>query len=759
MFEHKKITGLDDFFMELGDRQGKCVYFYRVNGYNVEVGSFIRRYYEAARRSGVVIEGKIPNPDEKNLSYYEEIMGMDFRLSLGFITSSLKKWLPRMDDYQRNAVAASIYDTLEALRRAGKNENMLRNAYIKFMCWLYYKFERIVGQLGGNKVPKILYEGEISSYELMLISVLSGAGCDVVLLQYKGDGSYRKVDPGLALSEELALPGMGPFPEGFNLKWLRGEIQKELDNERLYGKKPEAAACTNAWITGNVLEDIKSRADSRGDGQKFFYNCYCRVSGVEDKLTYLNELYQFQLELKSAKRKAVVIDEVIPPPTMEEIGSVSRKTYAGREQMILDLSGNIRYTANIELQRLMVKAFVDVLLEESGLPGMNVNKLTNKAVYLICWLKRYQPMLFTNWRMPDISCFIYMGGCRNENEAMFVRLLARLPVDVLVLVPDLNVKCCLEDRILYEKHYEDTLAVKKFPQENSDVHIGTAAYHAERELDTLIYQDSGIYRNQQYTRANTVTLQTIYEEIALLWKEDVKYRPNFSTVEGVVNIPVIFAKASGVKDGLVPQYWAGIKELMTEDTFLIKKVPFIGPTDPNPIKAYAAELYKNGKVLRNKIKSHPKYQYGFLREEVQEHILDKLQLLIGQKLIKGTFENGTEYAILSTVLNLPKDILRMIQKFDFTMKNPKLIYINTGEEMISLEDSILTAFLNLVGFDVVFFVPTGYQNVEKYFNRQPMEEHQIGEYVYDLQVPDLGRVPADTRTRPSWRDKLFKRGT
>ena len=53
---------------------------------------------------------------------------------------------------------------------------------------------------------------------------------------------------------------------------------------------------------------------------------------------------------------------------------------------------------------------------------------------------------------------------------------------------------------------------------------------------------------------------------------------------------------------------------------------------------------------------------------MQEHLLDKLQLLLDQKLIRGTFENGTEYTILSTILNLPKEILRMLQKFDFTKK-------------------------------------------------------------------------------------------
>ena len=95
-----------------------------------------------------------------------------------------------MTDSQRENVSGAIYDTLMGLRQAGKNDNMLKNAYIKFMCWLYYKFERIVNRLGEEKLPKILYEGNISNYELLLMNVLSIAGCDIVLLQYGGNAEY-----------------------------------------------------------------------------------------------------------------------------------------------------------------------------------------------------------------------------------------------------------------------------------------------------------------------------------------------------------------------------------------------------------------------------------------------------------------------------------------------------------------------------------------------------------------------------------------
>lgn len=756
MFERKKLHKLDDFFLDLSKRQEKGVYFYRINGYNPEIDQFIRKYYEQARRGGVIIEGKLPNPDEKNLAYYEEMMGMTFQLDRTFFDSRLQKWMPRMSQYARANVADSLYSSLQQMQRDGKTENMLKNAYIKVMCWLYYKFERIANQLGTEQVPKLLYEGDISKYELMFFSILSNAGCDIVLLQYHGDENYKKLDAGSLMSEALQLPGMKAFPSDYSLKEVLRRIQEEFNNERLYGTRPQVLNCTNAWIEGKGLDDFRKAVMTRGEDPKLFYNCFYRMDGVEDKLTYLNELYQFYLELKNAGRKVVVVDQQISAPTMEEIASVNRKNYQKQDQMLMDLSSNLKYTANVELQRLMVKAFLDIMLEEAKKEDMNLNKLTNKAVYMICWMKRYQGQLFSNWKMPDVSCFVHMGSCKNENETLFLRILARLPVDVLVLKPNQNENCELSDPLLYELKYSESMVVDKFPCESAELQIGTAAFHAERELDQIMYQDSGIYRNQQYAKAEAITLKTMYEEIALMWNEEMKFRPNFSTADESVNLPVIYAKVLGVKDGDVQQYWRSIKALLTEDTCFIDHVPYLDPTKPNPMKAYSTEFYKNGKIQKAKIKNHSQYPYGFLREEIQDYILDKLQLLIDQKIIKGTFENGTEYTIVATIMNLPKDITRMLQKFDFTKKNPKLVYLITGEEVVSLEDAILVSFLNLVGFDILFFVPTGYQNIEKHLNQKRMEEHQIGEYMYDLRIPNMASISATPKTR--WRDKIFKRG-
>ena len=44
MLEHKKIRSLNDFFVDLQNRQSKEVYFYRINGYSEEIGAFIKKY-------------------------------------------------------------------------------------------------------------------------------------------------------------------------------------------------------------------------------------------------------------------------------------------------------------------------------------------------------------------------------------------------------------------------------------------------------------------------------------------------------------------------------------------------------------------------------------------------------------------------------------------------------------------------------------------------------------------------------------------
>ena len=737
MFQLGRIEKLHDYFSACSRRREQAVFFYRVAGYSGEVAAFLTQYDQAARTNGVVIEGRIPNPDPKQLDYLAEMMGSDFQLDAGFLTQKLTRWLPRLTGAQREAVVTAMTATLQDLQAHGKNENMLRNAYIKYMCWLYYKFERILGRLGGDELPKILYDGTVSSYELQLLVILARAGADIVLLERAGDAGYLHCDPTSQYAQLYQAPGLTPFPADFSLRQLREQGRQQAERQKLYGAPAGIAPCTNAWMKAPDVKEILTAVRARGDDPKLFYNAFVVQYGVEDKLLFPSDMVAFYQQLKREGRKVCLENGRLPPPTPEEIAAVRRRNHQTAEQLAADLAANLQYPNNQQLQTLMRQAFLDVVLEEDKAVGGNLNRLLNKAVYLVAWMKRYQKDLFQNWQAPEVGVFLLFGACSGDNEALFLRLLAKLPVDVLVLLPDLNAPCVLKDPALLDLHKEHSLPMTDFPVEPSQMRVRTAAYQAEREMDSILYQNTGLYRARQHQKAEAVTLQTMYEEIGLLWDQELKYRPGFAAEGDTVTVPVLLEKICGIKDGPILPYWLEIKKLVTPETTLVTKLPWQTGLEANPMKPYATQFLRQGRLQREKIKQHKDYPYGILRPEIQDYLLDKLQVLLDEKLIAGTYQNGTEYTIVSTILGLPKDLLRRIQNFDFTKKNPKLIIISTTEETLSLEDSILVAFLNLVGFDILFFVPTGYQSIEKYFQKPFANEHQLGPYRYDLQVPDF----------------------
>lgn len=737
MFQLGRIEKLHDYFSACSRRREQAVFFYRVAGYSGEVAVFLTQYDQAARTNGVVIEGRIPNPDPKQLDYLAEMMGSDFQLDAGFLTQKLTRWLPRLTGAQREAVVTAMTATLQDLQAHGKNENMLRNAYIKYMCWLYYKFERILGRLGGDELPKILYDGTVSSYELQLLVILARAGADIVLLERAGDAGYLRCDPTSQYAQLYQAPGLTPFPADFSLRQLREQGRQQAERQKLYGAPAGIAPCTNAWMKAPDGKEILTAVRARGDDPKLFYNAFVVQYGVEDKLLFPSDMVAFYQQLKREGRKVCLENGRLPPPTPEEIAAVRRRNHQTAEQLAADLAANLQYPNNQQLQTLMRQAFLDVVLEEDKTVGGNLNRLLNKAVYLVAWMKRYQKDLFQNWQAPEVGVFLLFGACSGDNEALFLRLLAKLPVDVLVLLPDLNAPCVLKDPALLDLHKEHSLPMTDFPVEPSQMRVRTAAYQAEREMDSILYQNTGLYRAKQHQKAEAVTLQTMYEEIGLLWDQELKYRPGFAAEGDTVTVPVLLEKICGIKDGPILPYWLDIKKLVTPETTLVTKLPWQTGLEANPMKPYATQFLRQGRLQREKIKQHKDYPYGILRPEIQDYLLDKLQVLLDEKLIAGTYQNGTEYTIVSTILGLPKDLLRRIQNFDFTKKNPKLIIISTTEETLSLEDSILVAFLNLVGFDILFFVPTGYQSIEKYFQKPFANEHQLGPYRYDLRVPDF----------------------
>lgn len=749
MLLHQKIKGLEDFFKRQNERKPKGVYFYRINSYDETILEFIRKYYDLAKREGAIIDKNIENPTADNIAYFNEIIGDKYVHGPGFMAEALKKWLPRIKDYQRASIADGIYDTLEVLRRQGKNIDILKNNFIRIMCWLYYNFYNIMERLGNDDVPKIIFWGNVNFSELSTLKILSNAGADIILVQPGGDSKYMTIDPKSEYSIDLGM-GSESFPAGFDLQWLLKQHEEDKSKRLLYSNKANAKANTNTWLSGDLFEDLKNTR--RGENTSFFYNMFARINGCDNRNTYVNNLYLLYQDLKKANRSIKVINNKITNPSVDEISKIKRGNYANENQLIMDLKKNINLKSNtfIDVAR---DAFVDTMIETGKLMNMDLNKMMNKGIYILCWFQRYIPDLLGNTDIHSPApILIYFGNVETDTESLFLNMVAKLPIDVIIFNPEKKVDKLTGER-LYEVHFEETLKVNEYPTDGNNLSMGTMAYNAERDLDTMMYSDTGMYRDMQFSKANIIKLSTTYEEIKIYWKQEARFRPNFSTVDDIVNIPVMFAKISGVANSDTNTYFQNIKDLLTDTTLIYKNENIY---DRNcTVAAGVPSFFKNGRLDRDGIKHSQIYKYDYLRAETQDYILDKLSELLRRKTIAGTGQNGTEYKIITIVLDLPKEILRFIQSFDFTKCPPKLIIVNTTETVISLEDSIIVAFLNLIGFDIVFFIPTGYDNVNKYFNNQIMEEHIIGNYLYDIAIPDFNRLRSVKEKKKSFFSRFF----
>ncbi len=530
----------------------------------------------------------------------------------------------------------------------------------------------------------------------------------------------------------------------------------QLFLKNLYNSNEVKSPATNTWIIGNFESDSLKRDRERGSTQEKFCNAFIRLTGVEDKTRYTQELFYWKNKLEHLGKNVVVI-EGIQPATVQEVQKISPQNYEVLTELLGDLTRKI-HCNNSQVRNQTIKSFIDLIIEE-GEKG-NFGRLRNKAISLVAWFNRYINDIYKNNSYENLPVFIYFSTCKNETEALFLRLLASLPIDVILINPNLEEKCTLVDSRIFDVKHENSMNLEKFPEAIDEVHFTTVAYNAEKDLETMIYDETGLFKLRQHSNAHSVTLKTMYEEIFLLWNQEIKMRPSFEILKDKVVIPTITAKVSGIKNKDLTAYWRNVQNLNSMDTYVITDKHFY---DKQSEQFNTLDCIRINKVIRENITKNPDYKYGIYREEIQNYILDKLEELIESRLIRGTFEKGTEHTILKVVMNLDKRIMRLIQSLDFTKKNPKIVLINTGEEGYKLEESIVIAYLHLIGFDVLMFTPTGYRVIENHYTQPFFVEHDIGDFMYDLAIPTyiqgekIGENATNIETQDGFFKKLFNR--
>ncbi|MGN0674167.1 MAG: YceG family protein [Oscillospiraceae bacterium] len=514
-------------------------------------------------------------------------------------------------------------------------------------------------------------------------------------------------------------------------------------------------------FTKDIFETHSERLASRGGHfteneliPVYFAALLGAPSEEDEQANFHNMLYNLREDLIKCPKLLLYVEHELKSPTPDEL-SVFDGIERSSDDALRDSLCSIINIAGDELRTNLARETLPLFL----------NNLSGEAMLaiaqpLIVWMNRCLSSDAYRMNHTEIPVLMYYG---NITPAVinFLHFMSRLGIDVLYICSNMSGLNTLKRNNLEGRmqifELPCSVPVTPYPDKLVKTKLATVAYNASRELDNLLYNNNTIFRDFQFSDMQSLTLKTTYEEIDVLWHQPSKYRTGFETSGDKVTVPNIFAKISGVKDGNLNAYWDSIRWKLSPDTRVITKSPSYKKYAESQLDIY--KPYFNGEqILIDQLKNSPVNKYNYLSDSLQMLIFNKMQEAVDSGFLKLD-RNELLPMILYVGTNLDREVLKLLQQFDFTKDIPKLIIIDVIEDTFSKVECIQLVLYNLLGFDILIYTPTGYRNIETFVSDAAFETHTLNEFKYNVHIPKF-KIPDSIPEQNSGGlfSKLFKKG-
>lgn len=526
-------------------------------------------------------------------------------------------------------------------------------------------------------------------------------------------------------------------------------------------KLVQTVTTTADTLDKDIFETHAERLSSRGGHfteSQLIPVYFAALLGIpaddDQKANFRNMLFRLREELISCPKLLIYMEHEVKPPSEEELAPFRDLDTSDSEALLEKLRGMISIEGD-ELRTDLAREILPLFVR-----SMSGEAMLNTAETLIVWLNRCVNSDMYRSNRAEIPLLMYYGNIA-PMAVQFLHFMSRLGFDALYICSNLSMLQSLKRNNLEGRMQIFELArsgqVEPYPDKQVKAKLATVAYNASRELNNILYNNDTFFRDFQFSDMQSLTLKTTYDEIDILWHQPSKYRTGFAAGDSKVTVPTIFAKISGVKDGNINAYWDGVRWKLSPYTRLIHKSPSYKKYGESNLDVYKP-YYSGNKILTDSLKNSPLNKYGFLSDSLQMLILNKMQEAADSGFLKLP-PRELMPMIIYVGTNLEREILRLLQKYDFTKDIPKLVVIDVIEDTFSKVECIQLVLYNLLGFDIIIYTPTGYKNIETYVSESAFETHTMNEFKYNVHVPKF-KIPDAI---PEQRDgglfgKLFKKG-
>ena len=649
----------------------------------------------------VLLINELKNPDTVIVAKVKNLIGDNITFNLSNVGNNIYKMVSP-SRLNLKDVASRLCFCIDLLKNSGKNENAINNAYFRFLSWMHFEFKDI---LNGNISKDIKYQGDLNIYSLMMLYIIAGSDKNIYIV------SNSTLDD--SIFNQLNIYSLSPLDKtNFAEQSQDLKIEAVTKIAKLPSRKLDIG--TNLWLKGEKLDEILISDNKRNSGTNMTKSAFIHVLGVADKTTYLQELFDLYNKVQN---KAIIINSDFKSITPNDI-TYLREKYKSDDliKYILDLC--LSLNIDEESYSILVNELYDIIDKTSK----------HKEQILLTIFFNIKNILENISSRERSYIFFLETEQLTQIQIDTLYILSCMKFDVVIFNPNL-IEDIIEIPRIYNMTFIDKLDLQKFPISSQDLVVETTAFNAENELTELLYDGSaGIFRDNQFSNARAILLKPMNEEIDILWNKELSLRQGFNVSNNMVTMPVIFAELSGVKDGDIVKWNNRFANLLKDvDVIYNQEQSF----NLNGDLLHSAEVFRNKKIDTNLLMQHKNYPYTYLSNQIQIYLITKLQELFDSEVIDGVFTYGIENEILNVFigLNTNEKLMRYIQNFDFTKVSPKVLYTWMNKDKIPRRDIILLHYLNLIGFDILVFVPTGYNVMDKYITKKVYTEYNNGKGV------------------------------
>jgi hypothetical protein len=423
--------------------------------------------------------------------------------------------------------------------------------------------------------------------------------------------------------------------------------------------------------------------------------------------------------------------------------SINRFTaFLDGEQLLLK-------STNPPIHRKLREAMIKTLelftkQEQDGTANQDLRRV---LVDLVKWsINHLKPLLEDADPTTQMPKFLWFGDA-NKSQRYFVYYLLSLGCDLVIFHPE--GKDILADLIqdeIFTHQFQTTQKAEPFPKEKRNRKT-TVAYRASREIETILNQEgSGLYKPWQLRdySPSSITLKTTYDELFILCKETAMIRPDFSVGNGQVKIPSLFAKIHGVSKNR-KEYWDRLQALTElENSLLIQQLPFTIPSSSDFRFHYRNALGRDGVLNIDKMMEGHYWPYSFLPAGLQKGIAVAVRTICEKPQMKPLpmeREEELKVYLFTQAMFMPKIIIQMLEKFDYSQHVPKLIIFNNElSGRLSRSDAALILLLNHFGIDIIIYNPPGHNDIETFLDESLYDTHWLDEVVFNLEYKEPSKL-------------------